>query len=210
MAINSIRLPYIAEQISKKDGFVVMFPDKTGDVYVLADVPMELQKSVTRKAYFERLGIKPSVQFTVADDGILEIFGTAKNPKTLEKAQMLLESKFGLNYLLAHGYVTREHALGMVAGAVLAKSAGEISIDQAVATASAIYENVKAKNEKEINAWLGVSSSQLKKIAASQDQTVSPETIAPETIQTIEIKSEEVVTTNAVTTEPRNSRNTKK
>ncbi len=206
MTINSIRLPYIAEQINKDLGFVVMFPDKTGNVYIMKEVPLELQKSATRAKYLKDYGLKPMVSFGVADDGILEVYGETKSPKALEKAQFLLESKFGINYLLAHGYITRDHALGMVAGAVLSKSAGEITVEQAVLTASAIYETVKAKNEKEINTWLGVSSAQLKRIAMSQDQTIAPETVAPKTVQTIEVASEEVVTVDAVTKTPRNTK----
>lgn len=204
MAINAIRLPYIAEQISRKDGFVVMFPDQTGNVYILSEVPLEVQKKASRKAFFERFGIKPSVQFSVADDGILELSGEAKNPKVLEKAQALLESKFGLNYLLAHGFVTREQALGMVAGAVLSQSAGEVSVEQAVITAAAIYDNAKSKNEKEINSWLGISASQLKKISAAIDLE-SPADLEPKTVQTVDVTSE-AVTEGAVTKTPRNTK----
>ena len=207
MSINAIRLPYIAEQISRKDGFVVMFPDQSGSVYILSEVPLEVQKKATRQAYFERLGINPSVQFAVADDGILEVFGESKNPKVLEKAQSLLESKFGLNYLLAHGFVTREQALGLVAGAVLAQSAGEISVGQAVITASAIYDNAKSKNEKEINSWLGISSAQFKKISASVELD-NPSDLYPETVQTVDVNSE-TVTVESVTVEPRTAKSRK-
>lgn len=207
MAINSIRLPYIAEQISRKEGFIVMFPDRSGDLYAMDSVPIEVQRASSRQEYIKKHNLKPIAAFEIASDGILEVYSSAKNPKVLEKAQVLLESKFGINYLLAHGYVSKGQALAMVAGAVMAQNAGEMSAKDAVETANTIYETVKAKNQNEINAWLGVSSAQIKRISATKDLSV-PSDVSPETIQTVDVNSE-AVTIEAVTVEPRTTKSRK-
>jgi hypothetical protein len=201
--INSIRLPFIAEMISKKGGFVVMFPDSTGNVYRMNSVPIEVQRSSSRAEYMKKHNLKPVAVFEVAFDGILEIYSDQADPSLMKKAQDLLEKKFGISYLLVHNYITKVQALAMVSGAVLAHGGGDLSVSDSVTMAESAWQVARTKNVAEIHSWL--DSNEQKAIAASKDMS-DPEDLSPAAIQTIDVQSENVVTVDAVTTEPRVAR----
>lgn len=193
MALNLIRLPYIAERVSKKDGYVVMFPDGTGKVYHLMSVPTQLQQAATRDKYIKARKIEPCGILAVDPDGLLTLVDVS-NPSVQGKICALLEDRFGITYLLSHGYITKEIALSMVATGFVSAEGMEAS--DAVRVSEKLFGIVQQGQREEFRNWLGVSDSQVRKLTGSPDE-YSPAIPTPgsnenDAISTIDVSSKPV------------------
>jgi hypothetical protein len=174
MAIRSIRLPYLAEPIGKKDGFVVMFPDGTGEAYILKALPPEIQYPDKRLEFFAANSIKPSIRFEVIE-GLLQpsiLIQSDLANKAVSKIATTVDvigGKYQISYLLAHRYLQPEHAIAMVAGSLIDDV---INSEQAVAIANRAYAEYKDQERESRYRAIGLTETKVLRYLTATSTTV--------------------------------------
>ena len=122
--------------------YLVMFPDGTGDIFLMDSVSPFLQDAKKRKDYFKAEAIEPAITFKVVD-GLLTSWNNTSNPD-LPKAIVTFfddsNSGLGLSYLLAWGYITREWVKADRAAEKFVLGAGQVSMKESAANASREFD----------------------------------------------------------------------
>lgn len=171
----SARRPYVAKEFistpdpskkAKDRQYFVMFPDKSGNVYLLKQVPPFLRFEDKRQAYFTEKKIEPAVTLQVCDDGILEIVNHTWNPTLDQDVNSFLESddnELSVAWFLSWGYLTPGHVQANRAAQNRVASAGTLSENDAKLKAerefSAYMKRLKQNVEKTLNGDLVLPNS---------------------------------------------------
>lgn len=189
--LAAVRREYIAERIlvtpdaekpkDKVQKFLVMFRDKTGDVYLLDKVPPRLQDPVKRRKYFRDEEILPAITFGV-DEGILSAENHTENPLLLQEVEAFLNdanSGLGVAYLLSWEFVTHDFIKAANASNNFVASAGRKTVADAVAEAEQNYEQHLAEVSRKVRKTLGMSDfrsgASLAPASKDQDEDFEPQ-----------------------------------
>jgi uncharacterized protein YqgQ len=183
--LNSVRLPFIAELLKKK-GFVVLFPDQSGNIYLFPDeVPIEAQRESTRTDFLEKHGYKP-IAFLEIENGLLTCYG-----KSADLVKTLIDKRYTINYLLAHGFLTRELAQGKIATALVSQGASQVQPSDAAKVAASLVQELPFLDQER----LAFSMNQALKKSVNKSLP-SAETNAPIEVQAVELEVIPQVSTN--------------
>lgn len=162
------RRPYIAEQVTlvndgtgkkvKKLSHLVMFPDKTGDVYLLDRVPPILGDPAKRRGYMLQNEIMPVVRLTVVS-GLLEVIPLSDDPTLITAVDSFFNdanSGLGVAYLLAWNYITEEHIRGAIASRNYVAAMGQMTPAEAAKSVNSDYLEYRSQIRGKCRQVLGL------------------------------------------------------
>lgn len=161
------RRPYVSETITvvhqdkpkqKSLKHMVMFPDKTGDVFLLDRVPPILADTAKRRQYFLAQEIGPVVKLTVVN-GLLEVIPLTDDPSLVVAVDAFFNdanSGLGVSYLLAWGYITEDHIKGAIASRNYVAALGSMTPKEAAASVNADYMEYRGQVRAKCRQVLGL------------------------------------------------------